>query len=323
MTDKSLLRDFIAETGEHLEETERNLIRLEQQPNDAALLNDIFRSIHTIKGSSEYLGLERTAAVLQSVETNYHIDILHPLVEAAGDVCSVAYDAQSESGRRLRRIADHIRACTFAIHENVYPDSQKQGYVVRKLLRRAGLDGHQMGVREPFLHLLVGRVAELMRTPYPELGETVERVAQGIRNEEESFFATIDRGLSRAERLFEQLMLDTRLLVDETHPGLERAMQDVRRAVYLVPRRAAEMDDEYAGHGVDLMELARLAQAEGGELETLDPAVLAGALDRWAMEMDTVLIETVAAERDGRLARDIARIERDRGAQREEEQLAH
>ncbi len=163
------------------------------------------------------MGLERTAAVLQGVETNFHIDVLRPLVEAAGDACRVKYDPRHETGRRLRRIADHVRACSFAIHENVYPDAQKQGYVVRKLLRRAALDGHQLGVREPFLHRLVGTVAELMRVPYPELGTTVDRVAQGIKNEEESFFATIDRGLPRAERMFAQLASGKKKIV----PGRE------------------------------------------------------------------------------------------------------
>ncbi len=86
------------------------------------------------------MGLERTAAVLQGVETNFHIDILRPLVEAAGEVCGVHYDPADENGRRLRRIADHVRACTFAIHENVYPGpNKKQGYVIRRLLRRAVL----------------------------------------------------------------------------------------------------------------------------------------------------------------------------------------
>ena len=95
----------------------------------------------------------------------------------------------SENGRRLRRIADHVRACTFAIHENVYPGNKKQGYVIRRLLRRAVLDGHQMGVREPFLHKLVAKVAELMKQPYPELGETVDRVANVIEKEEANFLA--------------------------------------------------------------------------------------------------------------------------------------
>ena len=151
------------------------------------------------------MGLERTAAVLQGVETNFHIDILRPLVEAAGEVCGVDYQPATENGRRLRRIADHVRACSFAIHENVHPGNKKQGYVIRRLLRRAVLDGHQMGVGEPFLHKLVGVVAGLMKEPYPELGETVERVAGVMEKEEASFLSTIDAGLSRIERIFEQM----------------------------------------------------------------------------------------------------------------------
>jgi alanyl-tRNA synthetase len=156
------------------------------------------------------MGLERTASVLQGVSTNYHIDILRPLVETAGDVCGVGYDPDSENGRRLRRIADHVRACTFAIHENVYPGPNKERYVVKRLLRRAVLDGRQLGVQEPFLHKLVGQVAELMREPYPELSETTERVAQVIQSEEDSFFATIDGGLSRIERIFSAMRSEER-----------------------------------------------------------------------------------------------------------------
>ena len=80
------------------------------------------------------MGLERIASVVQGVDTNYHIDVLRPLVEAAGDVCGRKYDPSNDDGRRLRRIADHVRACSFAVHENVYPDKQKQGYVIRRLL---------------------------------------------------------------------------------------------------------------------------------------------------------------------------------------------
>ena len=156
------------------------------------------------------MGLERTASVLQNVESNFHIDILRPLVEAAGEVCKVPYEAESESGRRMRRIADHVRACTFAIHENVYPGPNKEKYVVKRLLRRAVLDGRQMGVREPFLHQLVPVVVEMMKRSYPELGETVERVARGIKDEEMSFLATIDTGLDRIERIFQQMHGDNR-----------------------------------------------------------------------------------------------------------------
>ncbi|HEX4414056.1 MAG TPA: alanine--tRNA ligase-related protein, partial [Lacipirellulaceae bacterium] len=93
------------------------------------------------------MGLERTAATLQGVPTNYHIDILLPIVKAAAEVCGTKYEYDSENGRRLRRITDHVRACTFAVHENVYPGANKEKYVVKRLLRRAVLDGHQMGMR--------------------------------------------------------------------------------------------------------------------------------------------------------------------------------
>ncbi len=159
------------------------------------------------------MGLERTAAVLQGVETNFHIDILRPLVEAAGEVCGVAYEPAGEAGRRLRRIADHVRACTFAIHENVYPGPNKEKYVVKRLLRRAVLDGQQMGVGEPFLHKLVATVADLMKGPYPELSQTVERVAHVVRQEETNFLGTIDGGLDRIGRIFEQMKRDGRGVV--------------------------------------------------------------------------------------------------------------
>ena len=148
------------------------------------------------------MGLERTCAMLQGVDSNFHIDILRPLVEAVGEVCHQTYVPGDDNGRRMRRIADHVRACTFAIHENVLPGNNEEKYVVKRLLRRAVLDGRQMGMQEPFLHKLPGTVAEMMRKPYPELADTVDRVAAVIKREEESFLATIDGGLDRIEKLF-------------------------------------------------------------------------------------------------------------------------
>src|SRR5690606_36460231 len=115
------------------------------------------------------MGLERTAAVLQGVDSNFHIDTLLPIVEEAAEVCGMRYDPTSDAGRRLRRITDHARACVMAIHENVYPGPNKEKYVIRRLLRRAVLDGQQLGVSEPFLYRLVPVVVAMMRTPYPEL----------------------------------------------------------------------------------------------------------------------------------------------------------
>ncbi|XZE54496.1 alanine--tRNA ligase [Planctomycetaceae bacterium SH139] len=160
------------------------------------------------------MGLERTASVLQGVPTNFHIDILMPIVQAAADVVGVKYDYASDNGRRLRRITDHVRAGTFAVHENVYPGPDKAKYVIRRLLRRAVLDGHQMGLRDPFLYQIVPAVVDAMRSAYPELGETTERVASVIRKEEEAFFGTLDSALSRIDHMFSKMQSESRVMVD-------------------------------------------------------------------------------------------------------------
>jgi alanyl-tRNA synthetase len=160
------------------------------------------------------MGLERTAATLQGVPTNFHIDILLPIVQAAAEVCGVEYEYESDHGRRLRRITDHVRACTFAVHENVYPGANKEKYVVKRLLRRAVLDGHQLGMRAPFLHKLVPAVVDAMKRPYPELVETVKRVSSVIEKEEANFFGTIDAGLNHIERVFDEMRRENRVTVD-------------------------------------------------------------------------------------------------------------
>jgi alanyl-tRNA synthetase len=160
------------------------------------------------------MGLERTAAVLQGVETNFHIDILLPIVKAAAEVCGIKYEYETDNGRRLRRITDHVRACTFAIHENVYPGANKEKYVIKRLLRRAVLDGHQIGMHDPFLYKLVPAVADVMKTPYPELSETVTRVSGVIEKEEANFFATVDAGLERIGRVFDDMRGENRVRVD-------------------------------------------------------------------------------------------------------------
>jgi alanyl-tRNA synthetase len=160
------------------------------------------------------MGLERTAGTLQGVPTNFHIDTLLPIVQAAADVCGTKYEYESDNGRRLRRITDHVRACTFAVHENVYPGANKEKYVVKRLLRRAVLDGHQMGLRKPFLHKLVPVVAEVMKRPYPELSETVKRVTGVIEKEESNFFGTIDAGLNHIDRVFDEMRRENRVTVD-------------------------------------------------------------------------------------------------------------
>lgn len=226
------------------------------------------------------MGFERMASVLQGVETNFHIDILRPIVEAAAEICGVGYEFETEAGRRLRRITDHVRAGTFAIHENVMPGPKEERYVIRRLLRRAVLDGHQLGVREPFLYKLVPVVAEMMKTPYPELQETTERVARAIRAEEENFLGTIDAGLNHIERVFDQMGKESRGVVSgeeaasmyQTHgfpPELFEAMAAERNLLFDWEgyRRAMERHGIESGGGqvVDVF--------TSGPVDTLKKAV--------------------------------------------------
>jgi len=153
------------------------------------------------------MGLERTASVLQGVQSNFQIDILEPLCRTAGEAVGVDYDFASPQGRALRRIADHLRAVTFCIHEGVAPDNEKQGYIVRQLLRRAVLEGFLLGQQDPFLSGLVPVVVEQMKVPYPELSQTQHSVREIIKEEEGQFLGIVEKGVQKFERLVEQARL--------------------------------------------------------------------------------------------------------------------
>lgn len=165
------------------------------------------------------MGLERTASVLQGVPTNFHIDTLLPIVHAAGEIVGVKYDPASDHGRRLRRITDHARASVFAIHENTYPGPDKARSVIRRLIRRAVLDGYQMDVQEPFLYQLTAAVAESAKAAYPELSETTSRVSDAIEAEERAFFRTIEGGMRRMDDLFSSMKKASNVTV----PGRDAA----------------------------------------------------------------------------------------------------
>jgi alanyl-tRNA synthetase len=226
------------------------------------------------------MGLERTASVLQGQPSNFHIDILFPIVQAAAEVCGVHYEYDSDAGRRLRRITDHVRACTFAIHENVYPGPKKARYVIKRLLRRAVLDGHQLGLREPFMYQLVPMVAKMMAVPYPELSETVDRVSQVMKREESDFFTTIDGGLERIHRLFEEMESSRRVMVDGREaanlyqtfgvpPELLQALAAERKLTFDWDGYRQAMAEHEEISGADQKELFKT-----GPIETLKEAIL-------------------------------------------------
>ena len=149
------------------------------------------------------MGLERTAAVLQGVKSNFEIDSLRPLCVAAAKAIGKDYSFDAPHGRAVRRIADHVRAVTMCIHEGVLPGNEKQGYIVRQLLRRASLEGFLLGTQKPFLNSLVSTVVGLLSAPYPDLKETIGTVSEAILEEEKQFLAVIERGLKRFQECAE------------------------------------------------------------------------------------------------------------------------
>ncbi|MFJ5380663.1 alanine--tRNA ligase [Cupriavidus sp. CER94] len=138
------------------------------------------------------MGLERIAAVLQHVHSNYEIDLFQALIQAAGRETHTA-DLNQNS---LKVIADHIRACSFLIVDGVIPGNEGRGYVLRRIVRRAIRHGYKLGQKTPFFHKLVPDLVAQMGEAYPELAEAQNRVVEVLKAEEERFFETIENGMS-------------------------------------------------------------------------------------------------------------------------------
>jgi alanyl-tRNA synthetase len=141
------------------------------------------------------MGLERLAAVLQHVHSNYETDQFQHLITAAAALTGTA-DLADKS---LRVIADHIRACSFLIVDGVLPANEGRGYVLRRIIRRALRHGHQLGCRELFFHKMVAPLVEVMGQAYPELAARQALVEQALRAEEERFAETLDQGMKVLE----------------------------------------------------------------------------------------------------------------------------
>ncbi|MDR0361849.1 MAG: alanine--tRNA ligase [Planctomycetota bacterium] len=146
------------------------------------------------------MGLERMAACLQNAPTNMDIDIFQPIVRAIAGVAGKTYGSVRGDDVLMRRIADHARAVTFCIADGVLPANSHRGYVLKRLLRRAVVDGRGLGIRKSFLHELVPVVGEAMAKPYPDVKNRAAAIADAVRLEEEKFFSTLDRGLERIDQ---------------------------------------------------------------------------------------------------------------------------
>ncbi len=188
-----------------------NLVFMEFNRDDKGNLTDL-----PAKVVDTGMGFERLTAIMQKVDSNYDTDLFRPLFKEIEKTSSLSYK-DSDHQESFRVIADHIRALSFAIANGAIPSNEGQGYVVRRILRRAARHGRLLGLHKPFIYQLSSVVVDLMGKVYPELVAKKEHVALVIKSEEERFEETLDLGLE----LFEKVTKKVRSEGRNTIPGEE------------------------------------------------------------------------------------------------------
>ena len=152
------------------------------------------------------MGLERLAAILQGVHSNYEIDLFQALIKSAHDLAAVGTDPNSAS---LKVIADHIRSCSFLVVDGVLPANEGRGYVLRRIIRRAIRHGYKLGMQAPFFYKLVQPLVEQMGAAYPELAKMQTQVEHALEKEERRFAETLEQGMKILESAIADLVGDT------------------------------------------------------------------------------------------------------------------
>ena len=249
------------------------------------------------------MGLERLAAVLQGVHSNYEIDLFQHLIRAAAEKTGTR-DLEQAS---LKVIADHIRACAFLIADGILPANDGRGYVLRRIIRRAIRHGYKLGCREPFFAAMVEPLADIMAEAYPELVQKQDQIVDALAREEQRFGDTLDQGMKLLEGVLADLddsvipgnvafkLYDTfgfpldltrdiarerELSVDEQ--GFEAAMQDQRERARAAGQFSARdgvsaevvadlMPTEFLGYEQNECDSSRVVAilADGGKRESL------------------------------------------------------
>ncbi len=243
-----------------------NLVFMQFNRDDKGVLNPLPKpSVDT------GMGLERIAAVMQGVHSNYDIDLFQDLIKAAARETG----AKDLSNNSLKVIADHIRATSFLIVDGVIPSNEGRGYVLRRIIRRAIRHGYKLGQTRAFFHKLVADLAKAMGDAYPELVQAQARVAQILKQEEERFAETLENGMKVLEGALnrEDKMLDGETVfqlydtfgfpVDLTadiarersvrvdYAGFEEAMQRQRERARAASRFTMTQSMDYSGHATE------------------------------------------------------------------------
>jgi len=201
------------------------------------------------------MGLERLAAVLQHVHSNYEIDMFVRLLAAAKNAVDFAAGVGSGAGcdkdsPSLKVIADHIRACAFTVADGVIPGNEGRGYVLRRIARRAIRHGYKLGARKPFFHTLVAPLAVEMGDAYPELRRDMARVTEVLKAEEERFFQTISNGMEMLLKAVGQVDRGRSYWADRKAKG-DPAAQTALNALKLDGETAFRLHDTF-GFPLDL-----------------------------------------------------------------------
>ncbi len=152
------------------------------------------------------LGLERLAAVMQGVHSNYQIDLFQGLIQSAASILNIKKQSENHS---LQVVADHIRSTAFLIIDGVYPSNEGRGYVLRRIIRRAIRHGHQLGAKEVFFYRLLDSLIEQMGDAYPELAKNRKQIEKVLRQEEERFIETLEKGLKILDQEIAAMKGDT------------------------------------------------------------------------------------------------------------------
>jgi len=195
------------------------------------------------------MGLERLAAVLQGVISNYETDLFTPLIKRAADLTSVSLkketekEAHTNSAASLRVIADHSRAATFLMADGLMPGNEWRGYTLRKIIRRAIAHGRKLGQTKPFLHEMIFAVRDLMQDAYPELRESANRISKVVLAEEARFARTFEAGFRVA---LEYIKGEDKWLRASYLASPEYANLSVQQKYDVHHRKNAAFDGHYA-----------------------------------------------------------------------------
>ena len=223
------------------------------------------------------MGLERIAAVLQHVHSNYEIDLFQDLIRAAARETG----CKGLANNSLKVIADHIRACSFLIVDGVIPGNEGRGYVLRRIVRRAIRHGYKLGQKKPFFYKLVADLVAVMGAAYPELAKVSERVASVLKQEEERFAETLENGMAVLEaalrsedktldgdtvfRLYDTYGFPLDLTADIARErnitvdlaGFESAMEQQRERARAASKFGTQSAVEYSGGKTEFHEIGR------------------------------------------------------------------